>query len=64
MKIASENHWGGDGPLRRMIFTPDAPDPLRRRAGSRAGAMSILTGVAAVRSVERDGAQVAISDLF
>jgi len=36
-----------------MIFKPDIPDPLKQRAGSRAGAMSLLTGVAAVRSIEQ-----------
>jgi hypothetical protein len=45
-----------------MIFHPELPDPLRQRAGSRAGAMSILTGIAAVRSVE-SGKPVMIADL-
>jgi hypothetical protein len=36
-----------------MVFKSDVPDPLKQRAGSRAGAMSLLTGVAAVRSVEQ-----------
>jgi predicted dehydrogenase len=46
-------HFGGDPALKRMLFNPELPDPYKQRAGSRAGAMSLLTGVAAVRSVER-----------
>lgn len=45
-------HFGGDPALKEMLFNPDMPDPYKQRAGSRAGAMSLLTGVAAVRSVE------------
>ncbi len=59
---AKGGHFGGDPRLRRMIFVPDTPDPLRQRAGSRAGAMSLLTGVAAVESVDT-GKPVAISSL-
>jgi hypothetical protein len=46
-----------------MIFQPDVPDPLKQRAGARAGAMSLLTGVAAVRSIEQKK-PVLISDLI
>ncbi|WP_299652538.1 Gfo/Idh/MocA family oxidoreductase [uncultured Jannaschia sp.] len=42
-------HYGGDNRMRDMIFRK-GNDPLRQRAGSRAGAMSVLTGVAALRS--------------
>jgi hypothetical protein len=45
-----------------MIFNPDVSDPLKQRAGSRAGAMSLLTGVAAARSIEQRK-PVKISDL-
>jgi predicted dehydrogenase len=48
-------HYGGDPLLRAMLFDPQRPDPLGQRAGSRAGAMSILTGVAADRSILRGG---------
>jgi predicted dehydrogenase len=46
-------HFGGDPALKDLLFHPEKPDPYKQRAGSRAGAMSLLTGVAAVRSVER-----------
>ena len=45
-------HGGGDVRLRDMLFRGNVPDPLNHLAGSRAGAMSILIGVAANRSVE------------
>jgi predicted dehydrogenase len=45
-------HFGGDPLLHRSLFEPEAEDPLRQRAGARAGAMSVLTGVAATRSAE------------
>jgi len=53
MKIGLGGHFGADPKLKDMIFKPDIPDPLKQRAGSRAGAMSLLTGVAAVRSIEQ-----------
>lgn len=56
-------HGGADPRMMRMIFNPETPDPFRQRAGSRAGAMSILTGIAAVKSVERDR-PVKISELI
>lgn len=46
-------HFGGDPALKVLLFHPEKPDPYKQRAGSRAGAMSLLTGVAAVKSVER-----------
>ena len=56
-------HYGGDVKLRAMLFDSAQPDPLRQRAGSRAGAMSILTGVAADRSIQR-GAPVRVAELL
>jgi predicted dehydrogenase len=56
-------HYGGDPLLRRMLFEPGRPDPLGQRAGSRAGAMSLLTGVAADRSIQR-GRPVRIDELL
>jgi len=45
-------HWGGDPILTEQLFKhPDKPDPLGQQAGVRDGAMSILTGVAARKSI-------------
>lgn len=43
-------HFGGDPALQRMLFQPGLADPLNQRAGARAGAMSVLCGVAALTS--------------
>jgi predicted dehydrogenase len=43
---------GGDPLLHKSLFVPEADDPMNQRAGARAGAMSVLTGVAAARSVD------------
>jgi predicted dehydrogenase len=56
-------HFGGDPLLHRSLFVPDADDPLNQRAGARAGALSVLTGVAAARSAET-GQPVAILPLL
>ena len=45
-------HFGGDPLLHRSLFVPESTDPMGQRAGARAGAMSVLTGVAATRSAE------------
>ena len=62
MKVTAADHNGADPKLKDMIFKPNVPDPLRQRAGSRAGAMSLLTGVAAYRSIEK-GKPIRIDDL-
>ncbi len=47
-------HGGGDTRLMDKIFKDvDAPDPYRQSAGSRDGAMSILIGIAARNSIEK-----------
>jgi len=46
-------HWGADTKMQDMIFKGPVPDPLGQSAGSRAGALSILIGVAARRSIEQ-----------
>lgn len=56
-------HGGGDQRLQDQIFRdPDMPDPLKHAAGSRDGAMSILIGIAARKSIEF-GEPVRIADL-
>jgi predicted dehydrogenase len=44
-------HYGGDRVLRDHLYRGLDSDPLGLQAGSRAGAMSILTGIAANRSI-------------
>jgi predicted dehydrogenase len=56
-------HFGGDPLLHRSLFEPEADDPAGQRAGARAGALSVLTGVAATRSAET-GAPVDILPLL
>lgn len=46
------DHGGGDERLRRMIFVGDIADPLGRQAGSRAGAMSAIIGIASNISIK------------
>jgi predicted dehydrogenase len=61
---AHGDHAGGDDRLLERLFSGrPIPDPLGHMAGSRAGAMSILIGIAANRSIAT-GAPVAIDDLL
>jgi hypothetical protein len=46
-------HGGGDKVMLNDLFGEPGVDPLRRAADHRAGAMSILTGVAANISMQR-----------
>lgn len=57
-------HGGGDQRLLQRLFGgEDMPDPLGHMAGSRAGAMSILIGIAANQSI-KNGQIVRIADLL
>ncbi|AHM62200.1 oxidoreductase domain-containing protein [Flammeovirgaceae bacterium 311] len=61
--MTGAGHGGGDVRLQNKIFkTPDMADPLKHSAGSRDGAMAILVGIAARKSIE-SGKPVKISDL-
>lgn len=56
-------HGGGDKRLHDHLFkTPDQEDPFGRGAGIRDGAMSILIGIAARKSIEK-GRPVKITEL-
>jgi len=56
-------HGGGDERLHNKIFiNPDKKDPFERAAGVRDGAMSILIGVAARKSIE-SGQPIKIAEL-
>jgi predicted dehydrogenase len=59
----SSGHGGGDSRLHKMLFDQPQPDPLKHMASSRAGAMSILTGIAANHSIA-SGKAVRIADLL
>ncbi|BDD10797.1 4,5-dihydroxyphthalate dehydrogenase [Fulvitalea axinellae] len=55
VKEEKGGHGGGDKRIMNKIFKhPNSPDPLNHCAGTRDGAMSILIGIAARRSVERN----------
>jgi len=56
-------HGGGDNRMQDKIFkNPDAPDPYQQTATSRDGAMSILIGIAARKSIE-SGKLIRIAEL-
>jgi predicted dehydrogenase len=57
-------HGGSDTSIQDLVFRnqPD-PDPLHLRADMRAGALSSLIGIAAYRSIERNGQLVKIKDM-
>lgn len=53
VRTGSGGHGGGDPILLADVFDPNAPkDPLKRKAGTRDGAYSILIGVAAYHSID------------
>jgi predicted dehydrogenase len=45
-------HGGADQKLRAMIFDNTVPDPMEKMAGSRAGVIASLVGIAARESIE------------
>lgn len=49
--VQHSGHGGGDRLLKDQLFRKDMPDPLGHQAGTRAGAASVLLGVAANRSI-------------
>lgn len=64
VREADGGHGGADPVMLQYLFTPDQqpPDPLFRAADERAGAFSILTGIAANHSL-REGRPVSLSEL-
>ena len=61
--IVPGGHGGGDDLLQERIFgDPAAPDPLAQGAGIRDGAFSIMTGIAARKSID-SGMPVRIAEL-
>ena len=61
---AEGGHGGGDPLLLQRLFSgKDIPDPLNHMAGSHSGAMSILIGIGANKSIAT-GAAINIQDLL
>ncbi len=56
-------HGGADERVKDLIFKPGVKDTLRQRAGSRAGILASLIGIAARQSIET-GEKVKIDDLI
>ena len=53
VEMEKSGHGGGDKRLHDKIFrNPEIADPFGRTAGVRDGAMSVLIGIAARRSIE------------
>lgn len=53
IKSGGSGHWGADQIMQDRIFMKPGPDLLGQGAGSREGALSILIGIAARRSIEQ-----------
>jgi len=60
---ATGGHGGADERLQRMLFLENLPDPLGHMADSRAGAMSIIIGISANKSIA-SGNAIKIKDLL
>ena len=56
-------HGGADDRVKALIFNPEVKDELNQRAGSRAGVLSSLIGIAARQSIET-GKKIKIADLI
>lgn len=56
-------HGGADERVKDMFFKPNQPDPRGQKAGSRAGVLSSMIGIAARKSIET-GKAVKISEMI
>lgn len=63
MKPNSGGHGGADDRVKDAMFKPNQQDPTGQKAGSRAGVLSSMIGIAARKSIETGGV-VNISDLI
>ncbi|MFP4521348.1 MAG: Gfo/Idh/MocA family oxidoreductase [Fibrobacterota bacterium] len=63
VEIPKGGHGGGDQRLLEDIFGDPKEDPYKRAAGKKDGALSILTGIAANRSIA-SGLPVEVDDLL
>jgi len=62
-KQGEGGHGGADQNLKDMLFKPNQNDPLGKMAGSRAGIMASMIGIAARQSIET-GKRIKIADLI
>lgn len=63
-EVLEGGHGGADMSLKNLIFRGGSgDDPLQLEAGLRAGALASLMGIAAYKSIERDGQKIHIADL-
>ncbi len=62
LDTSTGGHGGADERVKDLIFKPGVKDTLGQKAGSRAGIMSSLIGIAARRSIET-GSIVKVSDM-
>ena len=56
-------HGGADERVKDVLFKPNQPDPTGQKAGSRAGVLSSMIGIAARKSIET-GQLIKIEDLI
>lgn len=63
MRPSEGGHGGADERVKDMLFKPNQSDPTGQRAGSRAGVLSSIIGIAARKSIETKKT-VQISDLI
>jgi len=63
VEVREGGHGGADERIRHHLFREDVDDPLSQMAGSRAGAMSVLMGVAGNLSIET-GRPIRVADLL
>lgn len=56
-------HGGADERVKDIFFKPNQPDPTGQKAGSRAGVLSSMIGIAARKSIET-GKSIKIADLI
>ena len=60
---ATGGHGGADQRVKDMFFKPNLPDPTGQKAGSKAGVLSSMVGIAARRSIET-GNSIKIADMI
>ncbi len=63
IKNSKGNHGGADAKVKDLIFNPNKRDNLRQKAGSRAGVLASLIGIAAKQSIET-GKRVNIEEMI